>query len=59
MNTRKKFFKSKREACKEAAERRESASSKYRDAHVFKMPKGSRHVCQFFVGSEIEYLNAD
>lgn len=59
MNTRKKFFKSKREACKEAAERRESASSKYRDAHVFNMPKGSRHVGQFFVGSEIEYLNAD
>jgi hypothetical protein len=59
MNTRKKFFKSKKEACKEAAERRAADRIEYRDAHVFKMPKGSRHVGQYFVGSEMEYLNAD
>jgi len=58
MNTRKKFFKSKSEACKEAEERRESASFEYRDAHVFKMPKGSRRAGQYFVGSEMEFLNA-
>lgn len=51
----KKYFKSRSEA-KKAADERNSSHYTF-DIHVFKMPRGSRHVGQFFVGTHLEYLH--
>lgn len=55
MNTRRKYFKTRQEALKERKER----AYHYNDCtlRIFKMPKGTRHHGQYFIGTEIEYLN--
>lgn len=55
MNTRRKYFKSRAEAIKVAKERRESRMGG--DIDVYKMPKGTRHHGEYFVGSHMEFIN--
>lgn len=55
MNTRRKYFKTLKEARKEVEERQ----NHFYDCtlRIFKMPKGTRHHGQYFIGTDIEYLN--
>lgn len=53
MKTNKKYFKTRNEAVKAA----ESRKTTYNDINVYKMPKGTRHHGEYFVGSHMEFIN--